>query len=149
MNIFNFFKEKKKKKKELLDVLHYLDTIPNINCGGCGYSALTIHKWLEQKGKKSKIAFVYTNPYEFETNENNKMNNMTLGVPNHAVVRYKRRFIDSHGKYDMNIYNRRYIIATEEDLRETLKLIPDWNPKFNRNYVNNIEKKFNISLNYN
>lgn len=149
MNIIKSFIEKRRLKKELKEVLHYLNKIPAINNGGCGVSALTIHTWLKSKGKESELAFVYTDSDEFETNINNKMNSLILDVPNHVVVRYDKSFIDSCGEYYIGIYNRRCLYASEEDLRKTLKLGTDWNQNFDREHINTIEKKFDMSLNIN
>jgi len=149
MNIFKSFIEKRRLKKELKEVLNYLNKIPAINNGGCGVSALTIHTWLKRKGKKSEIAYIYTDSDEFETNINNKMNNQRLTVPNHVVVHYNNSLIDSNGEYYIGIHNRRCLYATKKDLRKTLKLKADWNAQFDRKHVKTIEKKFDMSLNIN
>ena len=127
MNFKNF--------KTLKDVQKYLNSIPNINCGGCGYSALAMYEWLKknkQLEKDTKIVYLYSFRGE-------------RGVPNHAVLYHKGKYLDSNGKY--KVYRD---FPTKQMRKKDVKdsfFDSDWNSMFNRNkYVPLIEKKLGITL---
>ena len=73
------------------DVRKYLSRIPNINCGGCGISALSMYRWLEKnENKKSNLVICYNNSEKYEkTIENLGKDNDKLFAPSHCGIKYK------------------------------------------------------------
>jgi hypothetical protein len=147
---------KSKKRLKLKHVLHYLNEIPNINCGGCGVSALAIYRWLKKNYdvKDIDILFCYDNWIGADDFENNKQvfesGEGSLTSPTHVVLKYKKFIFDSEGiktdlKSDFPLIHK----ATKIDLfMKVLNILSEWNDYFERKpkVIKNIEKYLDINL---
>lgn len=95
----------------LKEVQKFLNKIPNINHGGCGLSALAMHKWLkEYKEIDSKFIFLYGNDIVgriiskinyFCVQEGNFKDS---DGPYHVMLKVKDKIIDSAGEDNINSY---------------------------------------------
>ena len=128
-----------------------LSTIPNINMGGCGISALSMYVWLQEyKHATPQILFCYK-PYSKNTYDNNKKLLKTpsiLSVPNHIVLIYNYHKIDSDGvlKDFKETYKYWHKVSLKK-LVDTIMYSNNWNPAFKRHKnIKKIEKCFEIKL---
>jgi hypothetical protein len=116
-------------KKVYLDldsVLGYLNSIPNINSGGCGIAALAIIRWLKKNKKKSAKA-VYLDDDWYPALDR---------APGHVSVRLGQDYLDATGHNGFGHpriweYNREY---NERHLVQAVNNIGTWNDSFERAY---------------
>lgn len=148
--LWNWFVGKiMRKPLDFNGVLSYLDSIPNINNGGCGIAALAIYRWLKknQPEKECKITFLSDN-YIYSLNcEKLKSNILSLVVPSHIVVEIDGKFYDSDGEYP-NYRGNCYYQVKEDHLITTINC-PDcnnWNDVFKRKHTKSIAKTLGIDL---
>ena len=134
------------KLETLTDVTKYLDSIPDINSGGCGVAALAIYRWLKKQGKKSQIVFGYGGwNCGFSRNESLKNGtNETPSACSHAVVLYNGNYYDSNGEsidppYSQNHSLPIWVVVKTLNTR-------DWNSEFDRRYIRQIAKDLNVNL---
>lgn len=138
------------KIKTLKDVRRYLNSIPDINCGGCGISALAIQEWAKKNTnmKNIRFAFLYYNKNSCSYGNNkdiiSKKVNKRPEAPNHCCVLIGRRKIDSNRMVPLRF--RTKLIVTKKFLIESIKNRGSWNWRFNRAYIEDIEEKLGISL---
>jgi hypothetical protein len=107
-------------------VLAYLNSIPNINDGGCGIAALAIIRWLKTN-KKKKAKAVYLDDDWYPPLDR---------APGHVSVRLGQDYIDSKGRNGFGHpsiweYNREY---SERHLVQAINNIGTWNSDFERAY---------------
>jgi len=136
------------------DVLLFLDTIEDINSGGCGISALSMHLWTKAN-RKTPYNFKFVSVYQYSSKDryiNNEMclinNDSNFVAPTHVMYCINGRMWDSEGSQSMKDYPYSLIIESEENL---ITMINNenagWNNSFQRAiYVPYIEKVLNIDL---
>ena len=133
---------------EIDQVQKYLNSIPNINAGGCGISALSIYRWLKKNNKldDTKFIYLYREKYRYLNNSSIlKKKNGKPQAPSHIALLYDGQFIDSSGEIKLT-YGWVQIIDEEEFLKETLNNLNDWNNMFDRNNIPKIEGYLGIDL---
>ncbi len=133
----------------LSDVQEYLETIPSINRGGCGISALAIFRWLKLNNENddTKFVFLYNQKSDYLNNKKVlKGQDGNPSVPGHCCLLYDGKFIDSAGKYDISNYSWLQIIDEEEFITKSLNEQDSWNHSFDREYIKQIEAKLKIDL---
>lgn len=143
--------------KQFTKVLEYLNSVDNINRGGCGIAALAIHRWLEKNNmlRDTKIVFlydyitrsIYDTNYQILKNNNN---GIPEGAP-HIVVKRLKKYIDSEGVLSAKYINFRYVFRLEVDSEFLLTAINNnlhvWNASFNRKKeLPRIAKRLKIDL---
>jgi hypothetical protein len=138
--------------KRLKDVQQFLNSIPNINCGGCGISALAMYRWLKKndrlKDEKAKFIFCYKsyNEDKFLNNEEVlKKGEGNIKAPTHVVIHFKKRYIDSEGTVDIREYKHRQHIEDEDFMVKTNNS-SGWNEMFNRCHLENIQGFLGIDM---
>lgn len=148
-----------KQIKSFKDAIKFLDDIPTINDGGCGFAALSLYLWLKKNGYNvSKTEIVYMHRHEDSSYKDNKKflenKSKRAGACSHAVLSHKGIFIDSSGvisndsiyhpdSYSFNLF----IKFNEEFFKKSLSNMDDWNYMFNREQcVPIIERGFGIDL---
>lgn len=148
-------KTKDKKKLKLKQVLNYLNSIPNINYGGCGISALAVYRWVKKYYEFSnvQILFCYYGDNKYDYNNNVRVFKTCKGYltsPQHVVLKYKNIMFDSKGVYrHLNADFPLEHEATRLDLFiSVLNDLSEWNNMFERktNVIKNIENKLEIDL---
>lgn len=141
--------------KTLKEVKKFLDSIDNINAGGCGISALAIIRWLKRKKKKASVYFAYCDYGSFRMDSNLsrlKRNSTVLEAPSHCIVKYNTKYMDSTGILNKNTdpssllaLKLKHKIPNEQVLIDTINK-GEWNYCFDRRVVPSIAKKLNINL---
>jgi hypothetical protein len=126
-----------------------LDTIPNINRGGCGIAALALARWARQHSKKTG-GFMFVDFDYGETCEHNQdalsCNDIdALVVPNHIAIKYAGRWYDTN---EADVYSEWVI---EDNITENILLYiinkGSWNLCFDRcKQVRVIETLLGIDL---
>ena len=115
-----------------------LNTIDNINIGGCAISALAMYRWLEKNNQllyDTKICFLHKE-YDMDSYKNNcavvKYNEGVLDTCNHAVLYHNGKYYDSNGEYSVKHYN----IVQIKDVDKVVDSLNinrySWNSCFNR-----------------
>jgi hypothetical protein len=133
------------------EVRNFLNNIENINCGGCGISALAMYRWLKKHGQTTdQTAF-----YFLENDEDNHKNNMqyhsnkeiVLKASCHVVLYHNDQTIDSNGYKPISSYEYQLLEKSEEFLLAMINTIWSWNYKFERKkHVKKIAKTLEIDL---
>ena len=93
--------------------------IKNINYGGCGYYALYLHHYLDNKNISNKIVTLYNNKY----------------IPGHIMIYTEGMYIDSRGCWNslfINLICNDIQEINEQQLRQKLNH-EGWTPLFNKN----------------
>lgn len=133
----------------LEQVQEYLNSIDNINVGGCGISALSIYRWLREHGKMTelpKFVFIYNRETGYLNNSLVLKNNEGKPVaPTHCGLLDRGKFIDSEGQCHIGEYSWVQIIDEEEFIKRSIKE-GKWNTSFDRDNIKKIEKKLEIDL---
>lgn len=140
-------------------VRKYLNSIEAINRGGCGIATLTMWEWLKNHNQLlADTMIVYLYEYSDKdravTNIKKLQGKRVVGGPratSHICIYHKGKYIDCQkeiniAKYEMIQHIDSYQDA-EQFLRDTINNIGDWNPWFNRQNIEIIEKTLNIKLN--
>ena len=143
--------------KHLTKVLKYLNSIENINRGGCGIAALAIYRWLENNDmlRDTEIVLLYDYNTHYLYSHNYKIlksnsNGIPHGAP-HIVLKRLNRYFDSEGFLSKRGLASRYCDMLSVDVNFLLTAINDnidcWNYEFKRkNNVLNIANQLNIDL---
>ena len=139
------------KIKRLKQAQKFLSLIPNINDGGCGISALALYRWIKNNSKIENTKFVFLYNYD---EEGRYLNNSRVlrdkdgeaEAPTHCCLLYKGEFIDSDGKKKIGGYGWIQIIDEEEFITRALDNVCDWNSRFDRGWINDIEVSLEIDL---
>lgn len=139
------------KPKTFEQVRNYLSTVPSINYGGCGISALSMILWLRQnENYDAKITFCYCDLYSYNRNKSHIRNkDSELNVPSHVAIIYKGKRYDSKGQLPKSTgwHRFEYFHRVSFDvLIDVIDEIDDWNDSFDRKYVKQIEQKLGVSL---
>lgn len=118
-------------RKALNKKLESLDTIPNINAGGCAHVALHASRLATSLGLPNKVVYLYRR-YDYDY-----VQNITAGKPvscGHAMLRIGNKYYDTEGVYsaedlrtDCDIH---YFIPVPLDLVTKSIKYGDWNHKF-------------------
>lgn len=124
----------------LVEAQEFLNTIPNIHNGGCGYSALALYEVLQQNGdaKHAQFVYVYASWEEDRYENNSNVLKYRKGVPEapmHVCLYYKGHFIDCTGVIDENVEeegNKLHYIKRKQFVKDTLKNKETWNDMFSR-----------------
>ena len=145
--------------KHFTEVLRYLNSIENINCGGCGVVALAVYRWLEKhnKLKDAKIVFLYDYTARRLYDVNYQiLNNLSNGIPEgapHIILERLNKYFDSDGYLKKRCINYKYsskLIVNAEFLLKALNSnarLGSWNKAFNRKkQIPKIAKKLKIDL---
>jgi len=129
------------------DLLRFLNSVRNINYGGCAISALVMYRWLKKKKEKSKIVYCYQD--KVSARENSKIKRKKIGQPcscSHAILKYKNKYFDSNGIFNQtHRYSKKHVLP-EAIVVRTINEAPTWNPEFNRDRIPLIMKKTNVDL---
>lgn len=156
--MFGIIKNKNVVEYNSLDqVRNFLDTLPNINAGGCGISAYAMYLWLKERNMLTKdFRFVFLHcSYSKEDYLHNKQvlqeeeSSEKPVAPEHVGVHFNGKLIDSSGLVKINKYKMFLDIPLEkaEDYIINSLNTNNWNSMFNRpNMVKIIEKELNISF---
>ena len=142
----------KSKLRSFDEVMSALNSIDCINSGGCGISALAMYLWLEKNEQIiPTILFCYEgwsqDLYESNYYVLNNCEGETLSVPNHIMLVYKGKKVDSKGI--MKYFKKNYKFHHEVDLKKLISTINGggWNYEFNReNCVKIIENWLGFKL---
>lgn len=137
----------------LSNVKHILNSVPSINYGGCGLSALAMYRWLKDtdslKGDEHFVYLYTRSDGNFETNcevldVNSK--NQKLGSASHIMLYHNGMLHDSKGNSVNPFYVHKHENLTENQLIESLNN-GFWNDSFNRKrFLPEISKALNINL---
>lgn len=137
-------------------VLECLNSIPAINAGGCGISALAIYRWCRENGiEVSDRPFVIISNDEWDVQHNNSLIEIgeireRLEYP-HIVIEIDGLLWDSTGNEEednngnFSYWHERCLPIGEDDLLELINY-SSWNPSFKRSNVRKIEYALGIDL---
>jgi len=140
--------------EELKPKLKKLNTIPNLNYGGCAIVSLALFRLIKKEAPqlKPKIVFGYTSKEELDYDKNNLKTNGNTPNVTHAVVRVKGgTFIDSRGMLKELTYGNSYkmdyhfSIKTKKEVLSTINS-DCWNRSFDRRNKKRISQILNINL---
>ena len=135
--------------KTFKEVRQYLNSIPDINCGGCAIAALAMQRWLKKNRNKESIIVYYHSFYSSESyHVNQKYNLGIVKYPSsctHATVRVSSKNYDSEGLHKTSRYFRK-IILDEKGIIKSINRYSIWNDDFDRKYIKEIECKLDIDL---
>jgi hypothetical protein len=147
-----FFSRKVKEEIETFeDVRKFLNSIEDINCGGCGVSALSMYRWLKKHNQldDTKIVLMYDSCEKQEYLNNKKVLRQKDGVPiapSHCCICQDGEFVDSTDKLKIAEYKWFQIINEEDFLRKVIVEGQYWNSMFDRKNIKIIEDKLEIDL---
>ena len=138
--------------KSIKSVQNVLGRIPDINCGGCGISALAMYRWLKDNDKlvgDESFTYLYVS-YDSSFTENDSIlkekKNHKLKSASHIMLFHNGRLIDSDGNAVQNRYINRHNKITEDSLLYSINF-SCWNDDFDRKeYVPFIEQKLGVEL---
>lgn len=142
------------KPRTFQQVRDILDEIDCINSGGCGVSALALHRWrvAHQLRDVGSFVLLYRDEEDLCANERAMENNEydCMIVPSHVMLRVNSKLYDSTGGYNPDDY-RHYVIQTGINETILLHLLNDcrdgWNSWFDRDYaLDEITERTGIDL---
>ncbi len=121
---------------KLNNVLECLDSIPNINRGGCGISALAVYRWCIKNGIEiSDRPFVVLCDDEWDAIhcndylENNDLDNAWFS---HLAIEIDGELYDSEGAIDGDLWLRCPYQLSEDELLYAMNEVSGWNSDFRR-----------------
>lgn len=128
--------------------LKFLNSIPNINSGGCGIAALAMYRYLKKNKllpKDFKILFLYNNNCKSLYDANRKGGNFGA---NHIVFWFNGNLYDTDGLFEIEYTDYKYILpASIKKLLAALNDDNGWNPMFKREkQIPKIERRLKINL---
>lgn len=135
--------------KSLEEVIDYLDSIPAINSGGCGISALAMFRWLKKYKllKNTKFVYIHYSQDGYDDNCQAMRNGSRLFAPPHCVLEHDGILIDSGGELDFLEFREYTLTIKDERIIVVSINSGDWNEGFDRNeWVPKIEKRLDIDL---
>jgi len=137
--------------KTFEDVRKFLNSIEDINAGGCGVSALAMYRWLKDNNQldDTKIVLMYDSFEKQEYLNNKKVLRQKNGVPiapSHCCIYQDGEFVDSTEKLKISEYKWFQIINEEDFLKKVIVDGQYWNAMFDRKNIKIIEDKLNIDL---
>lgn len=148
----NLFGSKQTETLESFDqVRNFLNNIENINCGGCGISALAMYRWLKKHGQTTEqttFCFLENDYSNHKTNQEYHTNKeVVLRASCHILLFYDGQTIDSNGYHSTCSYDYNLVEKSEEFLLAMINNVWTWNFMFNRKeHVKNIAKTLGIDL---
>ena len=131
-------------------VRNYLDSIPDINFGGCGIAALAMYRWLKANGEltpETKFVYYHSSKYHLDRNRAASNGDYKKAMScNHVALYHEGRKWDSEGivirKEDLML-----LIDDEETVIHSLNNnISEWNWSFDRDMVPDIAENLGIDL---
>lgn len=132
--------------KELND---YLAQIPNIDEGGCGFSALFQYLWLKKYNRKSQVSFIFN--YLGWDSDSFYDNSRTLAGEQslyrscyHILILYKGKARDCFGIQEIKDLHHK--IKDPEFLIKALNNVDQWNCSFDRDLLPIIQEDIGINL---
>lgn len=143
LSLFDTSEFTTKRAPDLQSALACLNSIPYINQGGCGLSALAIYRWCKKNGiEVSDRPFVVLCEDEYELSHNNSAlengNVEDIWIP-HVTVELDGELWDSTGNEDdheqgscFEWLNLRTDYKLNEEELVTILNIDSWNDSFNR-----------------
>lgn len=121
-------------QEDLTYVCGILDSIPNINDGGCGLAALAIVRYLRKQGHEIenpfRVIYYDTSRYYVERNKEAIENGEHLERTPHIIVEIGEKVYDSTGEFCEDTYN--YINEVPEHILVLTLNTDKWNKCFNR-----------------
>lgn len=137
------------------EVQAVLREIPNINNGGCGIAALSIHRWLKESmlHASAMIVFGQRDYNTFKQNAQAQIDTSNkpgaashIGVLIYDYTNNKQMVIDCDGTFDITEYS--YANLTDDKfLLKSINVCDAWNHLFRRkNHVKNIADALGIDL---
>ena len=138
------------------EMREFLNSIPSINSGGCGVSALAMYRWIEKNMpdflNKTVFHFFHRSKKHYDNNNALIKNNTycnDLVAPSHMGIEINgiTPVLDCEKKLSVKQYG--FVIETpnQEVLINALNNIDTWNPMFNRKKaVPRIEQHLGIDL---
>lgn len=132
------------------EVRNYLDSVEEINAGGCGVAALAMYRWLKKMNLlKGDEYFVFCFSSKHAQNyKNNKrfldLDSLVADSASHIYLNYGGWCYDSYDKIKYVCYTT-YLEVTEEHLLNSLNF-GGWNSTFDRKYVKEIMDVLDIDL---
>jgi hypothetical protein len=148
----NIFGSKPTKGLETFDeVLNFLNNIENINCGGCGISALAMYRWLKKHGQTTEQTAFYFLDNDSSNHENNQEyftnKEVVLRASSHVVLYHNDQTIDSNGYKPIGGYDYNFLEKSEAYLLAMINNLWTWNYRFERKkHVKKIAKTLGIDL---
>lgn len=141
----------------LTEVREYLTSIPEIDCGGCGISALSMYKWLENNNQlksDTKIVFLHYPQWMLECCKNMQIEKGELNEEphgaNHVGMYHDGKYFDCRFDFTQDCYDLIHETNNIDFVKRSLNNISEWNGSFNRSkYVPEIENTLMVELNIN
>ena len=130
-----------KEIKTFLQLRRYLQTIPCINEGGCGIAALTMFRWLKQRGESSEIVFYYNSKSKKSFNANEAC--MGVDSCSHAYVKYKQKLYDTER---LQTDGRLRHMMSESMVVKSVNNKKNWSSNFDRDFIPYIQKDTGVDL---
>jgi hypothetical protein len=148
----NIFRSKQiESLKTFEEVRNFLNNIDNINCGGCGISALAMYRWLKKHGLTTEQTAFYFLENDEDNHNNNKQyfsnKEIKLKASCHVVLYHNDQTIDSGGFKSISNYSYQLLEKSEEFLIKMINSVSTWNYAFKRkDHIKNIAKTLGIDL---
>lgn len=137
------------KLRGLKEIQQKLNNTSNINSGGCGVSALALHRWLTKIGVDKKdlsIVYLYDTFWRYDCNKNNiKNKSAVLTAPEHCCLYYKKQYFDSTGIININSFTYKQRFKTVSKLVKSINE-SNWNTLFDRDNVDRIAQQLKIIM---
>lgn len=134
-------------------VRKFLSNVEYINSGGCGISALTMYRWLQQNNRlRGDEHFVYLYriwDVDLFNNNSKALVNKKLKSDSchHVVLFHKGKYIDCKEEHNPSDYKYVHFNIDEKFLKKSLRNKNAWNSKFDRKTnIPFIEKNIKINL---
>jgi len=137
--------------KTLKDVQEFINSIPDINSGGCGVAALAMYRWLKKNDMLKKTTmFHFLHSYDGYLYETNKRyvekNEGKPSACSHIGLIHGNRTIDCEGFINTREYKYKIRTSNENMLVLAVNNVNDWNSMFDRKHVKTIAKKLDIDM---
>jgi hypothetical protein len=135
------------------EMLSYLNSIPEINEGGCGIVALTIYRWYVKHYKKKDIKIYYLYHKDSINYSVNERKNRPSAAT-HIIVKINDKYVDTRGIFNTmeeistidNIECTKFHIFNVKFLIKSINNIGVWRDDFNREHIKRISEKLQINL---
>jgi len=136
--------------KNFKQLRSYLNKIPYISYGGCGYATLFMYQWLKVYKPKVKVKIVFAYSWlsdAYETNEAYfKGIHTSISSCSHAFLQIENKYVDCKGVVDISHYAKYHCIEDPKFVLKALKNKNVWNCTFDREWVPKMETAIGIKL---
>lgn len=140
--------------EEILNKLLKLNTIPNINRGGCGIVAHALYMALTKVNVPASIVYIIRPHRDIDVIE--KLNNHEPTSCAHVMVKVGRYYYDTEGVYKSKVSIQKEFISdiklikvSPEYAYESASTQNSWNKQFNRErYANTVPKYLGVKVKY-